>query len=118
VSTPNSPARGTTWNVHSRRPLCASKPRTSSGAASFLLVPVSPAPAVLPVTTTTLPTTMGPVLSLKCPASGWFSWKRRLARPWSPNPGAGLPVSALSAYRYSPRMAKMRLSALPAPPRQ
>ena len=68
------------WNVHSSLPLRASNPRTFSGAASFLSPP-SPAPAVLPVTTTTLPTTSGPVLSLNFAASGWFSSKCRLARP-------------------------------------
>ena len=35
------PGCGTTWNVQSSLPLCASKPRTSSGAASFLRAAVA-----------------------------------------------------------------------------
>ena len=38
VSAPNSPSRGTTWNVHSNLPLRASNPRTSSGGAVLPLL--------------------------------------------------------------------------------
>ena len=36
VSTPASPSRGTTWNVQRCLPVFASKPRMSSGGASFV----------------------------------------------------------------------------------
>ena len=90
---PNSPARGTTWNVHSSLPVRASKPRTSSGAASCF-TPPSPAPAVAPATTITSLTTIGLAVQLNRPASGWFQC--RLTRPLSPK-----------SWMYDPSLAFM-----------
>src|SRR5437773_11358509 len=52
VSLPNSPGRGTTWNVHNCFPVRTSNPRRSPG-------PVRPSFEGWPPTTLTSPTTIG-----------------------------------------------------------
>src|SRR3989442_12021546 len=57
VSCPNSPGRGTTWNVHSSLPVRASKPRTSPNGPCGV-----PSAASAPPTRTLLLTSRGGVL--------------------------------------------------------
>ena len=73
---PNSSSAPTARRMRARprnRPAAAPafSTRRSRSKAMRACSTASPAPAVLPVTTTTLPTTSGPVVSLKAAASGW-----------------------------------------------
>src|SRR5262245_23844909 len=105
VSSPNSPSRGTTWNVQRGFPVRTSNACTSPGGCSL----TGGRSVMLPPVMTTSPHTCGPADESYVAASGPRP-AFRLSRPPSPQLVIGLPVLGSSAIRYSPRMTKMRPS--------
>src|SRR5262245_3427193 len=105
VSMPNSPSRGTTWNVHRGLPVRTSKACTSPGGCSL----TGGRSVMLPPVITTSPQTCGPAVESYVAASGPRP-AFKLRRPPSPHVVIAVPVLGSSATRYSPRMTKIRAS--------